>query len=225
MQHVVEGFSGKALQQPVEAGGAEHQQHHQPVMIRPGLGDAGLFAHDRAAAVAPHDVIRAQDPFRSIAIDDIDACAVLVRMHRLAGPAVQGFDGPDMRRPLAQYGLGGILRQPFIVREIERTHEFALQPVVAVAARQRAVARHASDAVFARDGSRRAQFLFRTPEMEMLHGALGEVLSLRDWLGVLVALDHDAADAAQTKIDRKAHAYGASADDHHRRRVFNKIPH
>ena len=57
MQHIVEGLVGEALQQPVQAGRAEHQQHHQPVVIGQGLRNAGGRAHQRAAAVAADHIV------------------------------------------------------------------------------------------------------------------------------------------------------------------------
>ena len=60
MQHVVEGLVGETFEQSVKAGRTEHQQHHQPVVVGQGLGDAGGLAHQRAAAVAADHIVGPQ---------------------------------------------------------------------------------------------------------------------------------------------------------------------
>ena len=60
----------------------------------------------------------------------------------------------------------------------------------------------AANAVFHRNGARRAQLLFGTPEVKVLHGALRQVLPLGDGLGLHIALHHDHAHAALAKLNR-----------------------
>ena len=81
-------------------------------------------------------------------------------------------------------------------------------------AQQRAISGEAPDPVLGGDGASRAQLLFRAPEVEVLHGALGEVLALGDGLGLRVAFHHDRADAALAQFDGQPHPDGAAADDH-----------
>jgi hypothetical protein len=116
---------------------------------------------------------------------------------------------------MAQHGFGLVLRQPIVVGEIERTHQFALHPIIVIAAQKRAIGGDAADAIVARDGPRRAQRRLGTPEMEMLQRPLGQVLTLgyRLWAGI--AFHKDAADAALSEFDRKAEADRPASDNEH----------
>ena len=116
-----------------------------------------------------------------------------------------------MRGAFAQHFLGGVLGQALVVGEIIGSDELALQPVVMVVAKQCPVGGEAAYAVFRRDGAGGAQFLFRIPEMEMLHCALVEVLPLGDRLRCLVSLDDSNRHAALAELDRKAHADRSAA--------------
>src|SRR5262249_27688425 len=71
---------------------------------------------------------------------------------------------------------------------------------------------------------------FRSPEPEVLHRPLGEVLPLRDWLRLQVALDDDAAHAALAELNRKPHADWPTADNDDRRLLLvrahrRRLPH
>jgi len=103
--------------------------------------------------------------------------------------------------PAAQRVLGGVLRQPLVVGEVVRPHQLALQPVVGIAAQQRAIGRQPADAVLLRNGPRRPNLPLHAPEVHVLHGALGQVLALGNRLRAHVALDQDAADAALPQLD------------------------
>ena len=214
MQHVEERLSGKAFEQFVQPARAEHQQHHQAVVVRAGLGDAGLFAHDGATAVASDDVGRAhRSPLAAIARGKGDGRSVVVLHDLIHGPAVERFDRRQFGNAMAQHRLGLVLRQPFVVGEVERPHQFALQPVIVIAADERAIGGHAADSVFLRDRARAAQRLLGAPEMEMLHGPLGQVLSAGHRLRLGVPFDHGAAYAALAKLDRQAEPDRPTADD------------
>jgi len=77
------------------------------------------------------------------------------------------------------------------------------------------VGRQPTDAVFHGNGARGTQLLLRPPEVEVLHGPLGQVLALGDGLGLQIALHHYGADAALAQLDGQAHAHGPTADDDH----------
>ena len=138
---------------------------------------------------------------------------MIVLAHVLGAPAVQRLHAREFGNPPAQRRFHGVLRQSFVVREIERPDQLALQPVVAVVAQQRAVGRQAADPVFARNRARPTHGLFHAPEMKMLHGPLRQVLALGDRLRGAAALDHDAADAALAELNRQPHAHGSTAGD------------
>jgi tripartite-type tricarboxylate transporter receptor subunit TctC len=57
--------------------------------------------------------------------------------------------------------------------------------------------------------------LLGAPEVEMLHGALRQILALRDALRLRVALDHDRTHAPLPELDRQAHAHWAAPHDRH----------
>src|SRR5207244_6036275 len=87
-------------------------------------------------------------------------------------------------------------------------------------AQQRAVGRHAADAVVGRDRSRRSKLRLRAPEVKVLEGALSQVLTLRDRLRADVALDQNAADAALAEVDRKTKTYRPASDNDDLRGCF-----
>src|SRR6266849_3642169 len=82
-----------------------------------------------------------------------------------------------------------------------------------VAAEQRSIGGHAADAVLSRDGPRRAQFPLGSPEVEMLHRPLGQVLALRDRLRIGITLHHDRVDSALPEFDGEPQADGPAAND------------
>ena len=214
MQHIVEGLVGKALQQLVQAGRAEHQQHHQPVVIGQGLRNAGGLAHQRAAAVAADHIVCPQHALPiAVALGDRHLHAVGVLRDAGSAPAINCFDVRQLTQALPQHGLGGVLRQPFVVGEVIGPHQLALEPVIPVAAQQRAVGRHAADAVVGRDRPRRPKLRLRAPEVKVLERALGQVLTLRDRLRADVALDQNAADAALAEVDRKTKTNRPASDN------------
>ena len=135
MQHIVEGLVGETLQQPVQAGRAEHQQHHQPVVVGQGLGDAGGLAHQRAAAVTADHIVCPQHALPiGVALGNRHLRAPGVLRDAGSAPAINCFDVLQLTQPLPQHGLGGVLRQPFVVGEVIGPHQFALEPVIPVAA-------------------------------------------------------------------------------------------
>ena len=214
MQDVEEGFAGESLQQAMQLMRAEHQEHHQPVMVREGRGDASLLTDGGAAAVAADDIRRGERPASlTLALGDLDPGAVFALANRLGRPAIEAFDRFQLGHATAQHRFGGVLWQAFIVREVERAHQLALQPIVMVAAEQRSIGRHAADAVVAGNGPRCAQLFLAPPEMQVLHGALGQILAFGDRLRLCVALDESAADAALAQLDCEAQSNRTAADD------------
>jgi hypothetical protein len=137
----------------------------------------------------------------------------VVLAYRFGAPAIHRFDRRKFAGAPAQYRFGRVLRQSLIVGEIERTNEFALQPVMVVAAEQRSIGGHAADAVFPRDGPRRPQFLLSSPEVEMLHRPLGHVLALRDGLRIGITLHRDRRESALPEFDGEPQADGPAAND------------
>src|SRR5205823_7353317 len=137
-----------------------------------------------------------------------------------SAPAINCFNVLQLTQALPQHGLGGVLRQPFVVGEIIGPHQLTLEPVIPVAAQQRAVGRHAADAVVGRDRSRRSKLRLRAPEVKVLEGALSQVLTLRDRLRADVALDQNAADAALAEVDRKTKTYRPASDNDDLRGCF-----
>ena len=133
--------------------GAEHDQHHEPVVVRQCLGNAGLLPDHRVAAVTAHDVIGAQRAFVTGAIGDVDKSGVVILADIFTGPAIHRRDRWNLRRPLPQYRFGSVLRQSLVAGEIIGAHQFTLQPVVVVAAEKRAMAGHAAHAVVRRNGA------------------------------------------------------------------------
>ena len=215
MQHVEEGLALEMGQQLVQPVGAEHQQGHADFVVRKGLGQPRLFAHQRAGAVAAHHIAGAQALQLAIGGGDGHVCARRVLGDLAGGEAKQGRHFRQLRRPGAQGGLGGVLRQTLVVLKVEGADDDALIPVVMVGAQQRAIGREAANAEIHGNGGGRAHGLVDSPGVEMLHGALGQVLALGDGLGLLVALHHQAAHAALAKLDGEAHAHGPATHDHH----------
>jgi hypothetical protein len=72
---------------------------------------------------------------------------------------------------------------------------------------------------------RAARSASRAPEMEMLHGALGQVLALRHRLRRRVALHQEGAHAALAEFDGQPHADRAAADDDNLGSFFVDIAH
>ena len=135
MQHTIERLAGIARQQPVQLLGAEHQQHHPPVVIRLRLADPGLLAHDRAAAVAAHGIrSRYGAPARPVPLRELHRHAVLILRHGVDRPAEQRRHRRQLRDPGAQDRLGRVLRQALVVGEVERLDQFALHPIVMILA-------------------------------------------------------------------------------------------
>jgi len=146
----------------VQAGRAEHQQHHQPVVIGQGLSDAGGLARQRAAAVTADHIVCLQHALPiAVALGDRHLHALGVLRDAGSAPAINSLDVRQLTQALPQHGLGGVLRQPFVVGEVIGPHQLALEPVIPVAAQQRAVGRHAADAVVGRDRSRRPKLRLR----------------------------------------------------------------
>ncbi len=208
-----EGLAGEALQQPMQLGRAEDEERHQSIMVRPGLADARSLAHQRTASVGADGVGCADLADLARLRADVDRDAVLVLAQVGGGPAVERLHGGKRGGAGAQHSLRRILRQALVVREVEGPHQLALHPVVAMLAEQRAVGRHAADAVFGRDGAGRPERLLDAPEVEMLHRALREVLAARDRGRRLAPLHHEATAAAQAEPDGDGEPDGASADD------------
>ncbi len=215
MQNAEERLAGMPpLQQPVQSLRAEHQQHHQPVMVRQGLRYARLLAHDGAAAVATHQIVGPQAPLAAArALGDAHADAIIVLAHLRCAPPIQRLDARQLADAPAQDGFRRILWQPLVVREVERAHQLPLHPVVAVGAEQRPIGGEPADAVLARNGPRRAHLLLHPPEVEVLHGALGKVLAARDRRGLEQALHQHRAHAALPQLDRQPEADRPTADD------------
>src|SRR5438876_3984146 len=137
-------------------------------MIGQGLGDTGGLPDQRSAAVATDDMIGFyRAPATAVALGDHDLRALPVLRDLFGAPAITGLDHRQLADATAQHGFGLVLRQPFVVGEVKWTHQFALHPIVVIAAEQRAIGGDAADAIVARDGPRRAQRLLRAPEMEM----------------------------------------------------------
>src|SRR5262245_21579379 len=115
VENAVEGFAGIARQQAVQAVRAKHQQHHQPIMVRQGLADAGLGAHPRTAPVAANDILGAQRaPTSSSALREQDLYVACVLAHHLGTPAIERGHARKLLCAPAQDGLGRILRQALI---------------------------------------------------------------------------------------------------------------
>ena len=222
LQHVVVRLSGIALEKHMQFLRAKHQQHHHAVVVGAGLRQARLLAHQRPGAVATDDVGGADHALFSTRCAELVAVgphlhrgcyAVFVLRDGGGVPAVHRLQRRQLRRTLAQHSFGRVLRQALVGGVVVVLDEIALQPVMHVRAQQRAVGREPADAVLRRDRARGAQALFGPPEMEVLHRALGQVLALRDRLGLRMAFDHDAAHATLSKLDRQAHADRPCADD------------
>src|SRR6185295_7764068 len=128
-------------------------------------------------------------------------------------PAVDCFDALQLAQAMPQHRFGGVLRQPFVVGEVIWPHQFALQPVIFVAAQQRAVGCHAADAVVARNRPRRTKLRLRAPEVEVLQRALGQVLTLRDRLRTAEPFDQNASNAALAELDRETKTYRPASDN------------
>jgi hypothetical protein len=119
----------------VQAGRAEHQQHHQPVVVGQGLGDACGVADQGTAAVTTDHIIRPQRALATaVAVGNRHLYAIGILFDAGSAPAIDGLDVLQLAQAMPQYRLGGILRQPFVVGEVIGAHQFALQPVISVAA-------------------------------------------------------------------------------------------
>jgi hypothetical protein len=82
-----------------------------------------------------------------------------------------------------------------------------------VVGQKRPVAGHSADRVIVWHGSGLAQRLFRAPEMEVFHCALGEVLALGDRLRRGMALHDQDFHISLGKLDSKPHSDWATACD------------
>ena len=198
----------------MQAGRTKYQQHHQPVVVGQGLRDAGGVAHQRATAVTADHIVRPQRATTiAVAIGNRHLHAVRILLDAGGAPAVDCFDALQLAQAMPQHRFGGILRQPFVVGEVIGPHQLALQPVIFVAAQQRAVGRHAADAVVARNCTRGTKFRLCAPEVKVLQRALGQVLTLRDRLRTDVTLDQNAPHAALAEFDGEAKTDRPASDD------------
>ncbi len=187
MNDAVERLAWISLQQFVQAARAEHQQHHESIMVRARLRDAGLFPPQRAAAVAADNVVGAQNiPTSAFARCDRDARSAVVLADLLGNPTVADRHAGQFGDAPAKHRFGCILRQPLVVGEVVGPHQLALHPIIGVAAEQRAIGGESAHAVFPRNRPCRTQFSLCAPEVEVLHRPLGQVLSLRNGLRLLL---------------------------------------
>ncbi len=218
-QDIEERLPGELREQPVQADRTENQQYHRPIMVGAGLSDADSFTHERTTPVAADCVIGVQHASAPVAgLDDLHVHAGLILHHRFDCPPEECLDVRDLTQAVPQYRFRGVLWQAFIVGKIEGTNELALQPVVPIGTQKRPVGRHPSNAVFDRNRSRRTQWLFGCPEMEVLHRALGQVLPFWNRLWRAVFLDQDTADAALAKLDGQPQSHRPASDDEYFRR-------
>ncbi len=216
VQDVEERLARIALQELVELGRAEHEEHHRPLLFRAGLGDASGLPQGGTAAVAADRVTRAKGLARGpVGRLRLHADARRVRRGAGAGPAVADLGRGQLGRAGAEHALGRVLRQPFVGGEVVVAHPGAVQEVEGIVGEELAIAGQAADAGRTRHDAGLPQARLATPGVEVLGGPLGEVLALRDRLRLGMALEHADPHAALGEIDGEAHADRPAADDDH----------
>ena len=207
----------------MQLAGTEHHQHHQFVEHGAAAGDAGLFAHQRARAIATDDVVGGKFFAAGSALfGDGDAHAVGVLRDGRCRPALPHIDIANRRQFRRQHRFHAVLRQAVIVLEVIRPHDFATGRGLPILAREIAVGRDLADRKAGRQQARAAQLVGDAEEIEMLERALGEVLALGDEVALGAAFHQRTGNATLAQIDRQRHAHRPAADDDHLILFFHK---
>src|SRR5918993_447521 len=134
----------------MEALGAKHQKDHEPVVVGACLGNATLLPHQRPAAITAYNVLGMQNSaITLLTLGDDHMHAIMVLVYLLGTPPIQHADFRDLGSTRPEHCLCCVLRQSFVIGEIEWSYELPLKPVVGIAPQQAPVRRQAPDAVFA----------------------------------------------------------------------------
>ena len=219
----------------------EHGQAHLLVEVGPVAADAHLAPDHRPRAVAADDVVGLQDasgardglPARVIDVDealprvppallcrvlrllDGDAHAALVLLDVLRRPPVEQGDVGEVGGALAQHLFGQVLGQALVGDVVVAAQLLAARRRPPVLAVQVLVGGDPADGVSLRHDARRPQLVLDAPEVEVLQGALREVLPLGNALGQQVAANDDDVHPAHAEVQphRDANRPAADHDD------------
>ena len=192
----------------------EHGEDHAPAEVCTAQLDVEAFSDDGASAIATDEVITFEDLTTvAVGLGDGQAHAVVVLLERIGRPAEESGCGGDLGEALSQDLFGEVLGQALVGGVVEAAHLLSPGRREPVLAHQRAVHGDATDGIAGRQDARSPQLLLDAPEMEVLQGARGQVLALRDVLQPGVTLDNGAGDAALAELDREGDAHGPAADD------------
>ena len=225
MHDVVGGLDGKAFHALVQFPGTEHHQHHLLVELGAGAGDTHLLANHGMTAVATHDVVGLEyPPGSAVALGDGDARRLFILDDALRTPAEQRVHAGQRGQALPQHRFGAVLRQPVVFLKIIFLHQFALRRGGPEFAHQVSVGADAAGGHARGHDAGGAQFLHAVPEVEMLQGALREILAFGNALRLAVALHQRAGDAALSQFDCKTDAHRTAAHDHDLILFLHDIP-
>ncbi len=146
---------------------------------------------------------------------DSDSHAVPVLLYLLCGPSVKRGDVGQLSCPLPQYLFRKVLRKPFTVLVIETPHDPAADRRIPIFAHQVPVGSHSADEVTFGHNAGPPQLVHDSPQVEVLQGALGEVLPLRELLRLKMTSHHQAVDASQPEVHSHGNAdWPSTRDDH-----------
>src|SRR5712671_2576383 len=177
--------------------------------------DPCLFSHHRVSAIASNHVVGLQRLARTTAclVDHTDADAVFILRDRLRRPAKARLNERQFRHALAQDILKTVLRQAIVLLKIIWRDDLTPLEAVPVLACQAPVGHNAGGRHFRWTKALGTNLLDAAPKIEMLKGALRQVLAFGDVVHPHPALNQRARDAALGEIDRQPHTHWPAADD------------